>query len=92
MVSIETDSVEARDRVTVIVFAPSEVRPREFSFLKTESISAAAKHAATEFGLHPTDPSFQTKAGDVLDATETLEQAGVTNGEELDLVDVGGGV
>lgn len=75
----------------VRVLAPSEPHPKTFAFEGNEVVGTAATEAATEFGLHPTAPSFELR-GTVLDRTITLEAAGVHNGDELELVDVGGGV
>ena len=80
-----------QERFQVRVLAPSEPHPREFAFPKTELVGTAATEAATKFELHPTAPSFELR-GNVLDRTLTLEAAGVRNGDELELVDVGGGV
>lgn len=79
------------DKFHVRVLAPSEPHPLAFAFEKVEVVGTAATQAATEFGLHPTAPSFEL-GGSVLDRTITLEAAGVRNGDELELVDVGGGV
>lgn len=80
-----------QDKFHVRVLAPSEPHPREFAFAKAEVVGTAATEAATAFGLHPTAPSFELR-GNVLDRTITLEAAGVHNGDELELVDIGGGV
>lgn len=77
----------------VEVFAPSIPKPKRFAFPSTETVGDAATKAATEFGLHPTSPSFEVEALEaVLDRTKTLAEAGVEDGWLLELVDVGGGV
>jgi hypothetical protein len=82
---------EKKDNLNVRVLAPSEHNPRHFTFPGTDSVGDAATEAATGFGLHPTSASFE-RDGVALDRTVSLEDAGVHNGDELELVDVGGGV
>jgi hypothetical protein len=82
-----------KDKLNVRVLAPSEHKPRHFTFPASESVGDAAASAAADFGLHPQSPSFERESDDVvLDRTITLEAAGLHNGDELELVDVGGGV
>ena len=77
----------------VEVFAPSEPKPRRFTFPASETVGDSALKAATELGLHPTAPSFEIEASEtVLDRGLTLAQAGIADGWLLELVDVGGGV
>jgi hypothetical protein len=78
--------------IVVIVFAPRHPDPKRFRFKLSETVGEAAKTAAEKFGYEISTPSFQTKSDDVLDRNLTLEAAGVRNGEELELVDAGGGV
>jgi hypothetical protein len=79
--------------VTVHVLIPSDPKPRKFTFKTSETVGAAAEHAAESFGLRFTAPSFEVEGTrDVLDRTKTLAEVGVHEGETLELVDVGGGV
>ena len=79
--------------VTVHVLAPSDPKPRKFTFPTTETVRAAAEEAATSFGLKFTAPSFEVEGKrEVLDRTKTFAEVGVHQGETLELVDVGGGV
>jgi hypothetical protein len=78
--------------IEVIVDAPKDPEPKTFRFAESETVGDAAKRAAAEFGYGPGNPSLQTRDGKVLDRSLTLKQAGVHNGERLELVDAGGGV
>jgi hypothetical protein len=82
---------KANDRFNVRVLAPTEHKPHHFSFQRDALVGDAAAEAASGFGLRPTSPTFEL-GGTVLDRSQTLEGAGVRNGTELELVDVGGGV
>lgn len=82
-----------RGELHVRVLAPSALEPREFTFPGAELVGTAAAAAAADFGLPPTSPSFELEGKEqVLDRSLTLEAAGVHDGDELELVDVGGGV
>lgn len=78
-------------QITVTVFAPREAEPRTFTFPKTERVGDAARTAATDFGYSGGNPTF-AKAGKVLDRDKPLVAEGVREGDELELVDAGGGV
>jgi hypothetical protein len=78
--------------MTVTVFAPRATDPRTFTWPQTMKIGEAAAQAADAFGYQPGTPSFHTAAGEVLDRDKPLIAAGVREGDELELVDVGGGV
>jgi hypothetical protein len=91
--SVTGSGSEKHHELHVEVFAPSIPEPKHFTFPSTETVGDAATKAATEFGLHPTAPSFEVEAFEaVLDRTKTLADAGVEDGWLLELVDVGGGV
>jgi hypothetical protein len=77
--------------ITVHVLSPREPDPRDFTFAKTLRVGEAAMQAATAFGYEAGTPSFQ-KGAEVLDRDKPLVAAGVRDGDELELVDVGGGV
>lgn len=76
----------------VTVFAPGLVEGRPFSFRKNLTVGEAAAEAAAELGFHANVPSFQKGDDPVLDRTKRLVAAGVRDGDELELVDAGGGV
>ena len=78
--------------ITVAVFAPKEMDPRQFTFKKTMKVGDAAAEAAVAFGYSATQPTFQNSDEDVLDRDKPLVAAGVRDGDELELVDIGGGV
>jgi hypothetical protein len=77
--------------ITVIVRAPRSVEPRNFTFEKTAPVGEAAREAATAFEYSGGNPTF-AKNGSVLDRAKPLVAAGVRDGDELELVDAGGGV
>lgn len=90
---METTPDHPTETLTVEVFAPTDRHPRRFAFNRTETVGAAAESAARDFGLHPTAPSFEVEGTKIpLDRSKTLADAGVHDGEKLELVDVGGGV
>jgi hypothetical protein len=78
--------------VTVTVFAPRATEPRTYTWPKTMKVGEAATEAARDFGYQPGTPSLQNADGEVLDRDKPLVAAGVRDGDELELVDVGGGV
>jgi hypothetical protein len=93
--SIEVEANKIRPghgELSVIVLAPREPDPRTFKFLRTETVRNSARTAADAFGYEGGNPSFETEHHVVLDRDKTLAEAGVRDGERLQLVDVGGGV
>lgn len=78
--------------VTLVVGAPKEPEPKALRFPWGDTVGEAANVAATDFGYADGNPSFQTSSGAVLDRTLTLREAGVHDGEKVELVDAGGGV
>jgi hypothetical protein len=78
--------------IDVSVVAPKEFEARRFTFAKTMKVGDAAAEAAAAFGYQAVLPSFQNADGEVLDREKPLVAAGVRDGDELELVDVGGGV
>lgn len=79
--------------MTVTVVAPRDPDdPRTFTWPKTTKVGDAAAEAAAAFGYEPGTHTFTTSAGDALDRNKPLVASGVEDGDELDLVDVGGGV
>jgi len=93
MITMESGTNHDRSSLHVTVVTPSDSKPREFAFSGTETVGAAANDVANAFGLHPTVPSFEVERQElVLDRSKTLAEAGVHDGDRLELVDVGGGV
>ena len=79
--------------VTVTVFAPRSAESREFTFPQTMKVGEAARTAAEAFGYAPGgNPTFENADNEVLDRNKPLVAAGVRDGDQLELVDAGGGV
>jgi hypothetical protein len=80
-----------RPVINVMVVSPRETTPRPFTFEKTMRVGDAAREAADAFGYTGGNPTFAR--GDViLDRDKPLVAEGVRDGDELELVDAGGGV
>lgn len=75
----------------VKVFAPRSTEPRTYHWSKHLSVGEAADEAARDFGYQGGTPSL-AKGDEVLDRGKQLVSAGVRDGDELELVDTGGGV
>lgn len=95
--TVHHDSTEKKHTnnsdLTVTVFAPRTPDGRTFTFRRSERVGAAARTAADAFGYQPDgNPTFATGEGVVLDRDKPLASTHVRNGDELELVDVGGGV
>jgi hypothetical protein len=89
----QIDAANGLKDIQVLVYAPKDLEPKHFGFSGGELVGDAARVAATSFGVQSNNPSFQNLATKVvLDRTKTLQDAGVDNGDKLELVDVGGGV
>lgn len=86
---IETD--HKNDVVKVIVFAPRSPDPHRFKWSKRLTVGEAADEAASKFGYAAGKPTL-AKAGVTLARDSRLGAAGVKDGDELELVDIGGGV
>src|SRR5579862_3812114 len=78
--------------ITVLVFVPSQVEPRSFTWPKTLRVGEAARQVAEAFGLTVENPTLQNAQGEALDRDKPLVAAGVRDGDRLDLIDAGGGV
>lgn len=78
--------------ITVKVFSPNSTEPTDFTFPKTQKVGEAADRAAGELGFHGQIVTFQNKDDRVLDREKPLVAEKVENGDELELVDIGGGV
>jgi hypothetical protein len=81
-------------QVYVTVFAPRAVEPKSFTWEKTMKVGDAAKQAAVAFGYQTGNPGLQTIAEPpvVLDNNKPLVAEHVKDGDQLELVDTGGGV
>jgi len=80
-----------KQTLEVTVFAPRATEGRQFSWSKHLSVGEAAEEAAEAFGYERGKPTL-AKGGVALDRDKQLVAAGVRDGDELELVDVGGGV
>jgi hypothetical protein len=80
-----------KQTLEVTVFAPRATEGRQFSWSKHASVGEAAEEVAEAFGYERGKPTL-AKAGVALDRDKQLVAAGVRDGDELELVDVGGGV
>lgn len=75
----------------VKVFAPRSPKAKKFEWAPDMSVGEAAAEAAAAFDYAPGTPTL-AKDGVTLDREAQLHQAGVKNGDTLELVDIGGGV
>jgi hypothetical protein len=75
----------------VTVFAPRSTEPRAFQWNKHLTVGEAADQAGSAFGYLGGTLSL-AKGDEVLDRGKQLVAAGVRDGDELELVDTGGGV
>lgn len=81
-----------KQTIEVTVFAPRfPSEPRQFDWNKHMSVGEAAAEAAAAFEYAPGTYSL-SKNDKVLDRDKQLVAAGVRDGDELWLVDAGGGV
>lgn len=81
-----------RQDLHVTVFAPRfPDEPKHFDWSRHLLVSDAAAQAAAAFGYTGGTPGL-SKHRHVLDPTKTLHEAGVESGDELELLDKGGGV
>ncbi|HMJ35622.1 MAG TPA: hypothetical protein VK501_17060 [Baekduia sp.] len=82
---------KGKQDVEVTVFAPRVTEGRVFTWDKHLTVGAAAQEAATAFGYAAGTPTL-AKDDVALDRDKQLVAAHVRDGDELDLVDTGGGV
>jgi hypothetical protein len=78
--------------LTVTVYSPRHPDPVSFTFANSETVGEAAQQVATSFGYVGGTPTFKNATGEVLDRNKPLRGEHVRDGDELELVDVGGGV
>jgi hypothetical protein len=74
------------------VDSPIDPHGREFAFPGTELVGTAATEAAHAFGHEGNDYTFKTNDGTVVDRTKSLFDAGLHNGDHVEVVNAGGGV
>lgn len=82
---------EEEKLLKVKVFAPRSPQPKKFEWDRHLTVAAAAAQAAAAFEYAPGKPTL-AKDGVTLDPEDELQAAGVKNGDNLELVDIGGGV
>jgi hypothetical protein len=75
----------------VTVFAPRSPDGKKFKWDEHLVVGAAADEAAEAFGYAQGTPTLANQ-GSTLDRNKELVEAGVHNGDKLELVDIGGGV
>jgi hypothetical protein len=75
----------------VKVLAPRSTEPKRFTWDKDMLVADAAAEAAQAFGYTGGTPGL-SKGRKMLEPTEQLHQAGVHDGDTLELLDRGGGV
>lgn len=83
---------DAGPTVSVTVYAPTTPEPREFTWPKAKKVGEAAAEAASVFGLAAGNPTLLNASHQMLDREKPLVAAGVRTGDQLELVDIGGGV
>jgi hypothetical protein len=88
MIQHEQHSTE----VTVQVFIPRLTEPKLFTWPLTLTVGQAAKEAADAFGYSQSSNPTLGRGNHTFDRNKTLEQEHIHNNEELELLDVGGGV
>lgn len=91
---METPDVALPDAATVsvTVVAPNNPTPGTFTWPKSKRVGEAAAEAAAALGFSGGNPTFMNSADEVLDRDRPLVAAGVRDGDQLELVDIGGGV
>jgi hypothetical protein len=83
---------EHEKKIEVEVFAPRDPKGKKFKWKPTRPTAEAAREAADKFDYAPEGAPGFSKDKLVLDNTKTLEGNHVVEGDELTLVDAGGGV
>lgn len=82
---------EGKQVLTVTVFAPRSPDGRTFRWSKHLEVGQAAEEAAAAFGYAAGSPTL-AKTSHTLERSKQLVAVGVRDGDELELVDTGGGV
>ncbi len=84
--------VQQSTEVTVRVYIPRLIEPKLFTWPLTLIVGQAAKEAADAFGYSQSSNPTLGRGNETFDRNKTLEQEHVHNHQELELLDVGGGV
>ena len=90
-VETEAKAKPAKNLLHVTVYAPRSPKPKKFKWAADLTVGEAANEAAKAFGYAAGTPTL-AKKGQPLDRAKTLRDAGVKDRDELELVDIGGGV
>lgn len=80
-----------KNELKVTVFAPRAPKPKKFKWRADMTVGAAAAEAAEAFG-YASGSHTLARDGVALDRETGLADAGIRDGDELELVDIGGGV
>lgn len=78
--------------LSVLVFVPTCIDGRPFTWHKTKTVGAAADEVAAACEISAESPTFQTACDSILNRDQTLLDAGVENHDKLEFVSPGGGV
>lgn len=83
-----------KQTLEVTVVSPRSAEPKKFVWQKTMTVGDAAKEAAAAFGYQAGKPGLQTDGNPprVLDNNKPLVAEHVKDGDQLEIVDTGGGV
>jgi hypothetical protein len=98
METAKTEAHEAKDHakqeLMLVVHAPRAPKPRTFTWAKTMKVGDAAREAATAFGYSGGNPGFLLLGGTPrsLDNNKPLVAEHLSDGDELEITDTGGGV
>jgi hypothetical protein len=83
-----------KQELTLVVYSPRTPEPKTFTWSKTMKVQDAASAAAAAFGYAAGNPGLQTLATPArqLDKNKTLVAEHLEDGDELEIIDTGGGV
>lgn len=83
-----------KQELTLRVYAPRAPEPKTFTWPKTTKVGDAARTAAKEFGYAGGNPGLQLLGPTPrpLDNNKTLVAEHLKDGDELEIIDTGGGV
>src|SRR5688500_15964851 len=83
-----------KQELTVVVYSPRSPESKTFTWSKTMKVQEAAAAAAAAFGYAAGNPGLQTLTTPArqLDKNKTLVAEQLKDGDELEIIDTGGGV
>ncbi len=83
-----------KQQLTLVVYSPRSPEPKTFTWAKTMKVQEAANVAAAAFGYTAGNPGLQTLTTPArqLDKNKTLVAEHLEDGDELEIIDTGGGV